>query len=191
MRARTIKNYILLAVGLYIVYRLCIAKGTEGEGEGIREMNENGFQDDATPHENENFIIGFFDFFFGGIGWCLRAVWWVCTLAVSVLSFLWSIIHYIWSFVVLIINGVYFLMAHQDFKRSGRNNQPWVFLQALFFFIIVPLAFNMLLTYRTVALQLILPISMALLADCLSPHHAISGNSIRNMVFFMIICAFL
>lgn len=101
-----------------------------------------------------------------------------------------SILSYIWAIVTLILNVVYMGITFNVFKRNiSRNTSK--FFEALGIFIIGPLIFNWLFSYKEFALNLFLPIYLALFVDVLGSTHMIMGKTIRNFVFFVLICSFL
>lgn len=101
-----------------------------------------------------------------------------------------SILSYVWAVVMLVINGVYIVLTFTIFKRDiSRNTSK--FFEALGVFILVPLVINSLFSYKEFALNLFLPIYLTVFVDVLGSNNMITGKTIRNFVFFVLICAFL
>ena len=124
------------------------------------------------------------------ISWFFSTLWWLITLAWTALAFRMSILSYVWAVVMLIINGVYMVIAYTIFKRDMTANKTKFFV-ALVAFVIGPLIVNSLFSYKEFALNMFLPIYLALFVDVLGNTHMITGKTIRNFVFFVLICAFL
>lgn len=126
----------------------------------------------------------------GAISWFFSTLWWLITLVWTVLAFIMSILSYIWAIVTLIINAVYTVVAFTYFKRDI-SRDAGKFFAALATFIIGPLIFNSLFSYKEFALNMFLPIHLALFVDVMGSTHLITGRTIRNFVFFVLICSFL
>lgn len=83
----------------------------------------------------------------GAISWFFSTLWWLITLAWTALAFIMSILSYVWAVVMLIINGVYMVLAFTIFKRDMTTNKG-KFFAALAAFVIGPLIVNSLFSYK-------------------------------------------
>lgn len=86
----------------------------------------------------------------------------------SFLSFLYGVLSYIWMLLLLVINVAYHaLLTYAIMRDNRRSNERSVFLFFLHLLsqVLVPLIFNILLLPKPLAINLILPISLALFVD--------------------------